>query len=1189
MSSRNILKNRLLLLTLLFVGVIFFFGTKEEANAQYTCSYNTVTSCSFDPATGCSPTTGAGSVGCTLGEECPSGGNYCWHSGWSWVRYVGCDWDDQQCILANENTYGTCAGNNCNCGCAGGGSDDGGDDGGGGGCDCGSCGWTCHQTDQSSSTIECDGGVECDGDGDNDDYACRPNCCGPECSNPCSCTPSCTSPSGLNYVSPAAGTQIHLGSTITWSLTDWGKDSNQSSCSNNSCQYQSYSGNGRFKVLMDGVNISSYCSQATGTGNGAYITGTSCTFDDFENSWPGTTHTFTIQAYNNCGQSGVNRSYPWAPNERPYCGSFSTTGGRMAGNLYGVRANEQFSIGVTAGETDPYGPPNYIDFCYRIYAQPEPAQWRCDRIANDANSGTFTSTFNQMKTYFQANPYYNEIENSGFLTTANIGDNAANNFCNGWGMYIPADPVQGACDGGSCVLRIHNNEPSLTFTSEPTGWIGTATDSDNGLACNDRNPAVYQAIITDVDGSRDVDLVELSIAPQNQVADNNNDNVFDDTSQGRYWPLRVRFGQDWRTDGNQRFAHPAANTGTFMIRDMAVNTNTPTQRRCLDASGGYHDIDPTGWDSSNPSRSRNARLTTDTVWCYGYDNHTWRDRSILTNQVLPGVNAAVDVYYLNQDLTVDNEGYRARLKGNSNWLNATYVAYEINGDRVFANFVVEYLDDNGTDNWSGEYRNVWFINDILGKDDGSENLSGEYIADDQWGNTFHVKGYTRVDLQAPSFDLTPPGSTTSDPQPISASELEVYWKVDDPFSRIDRVYGEASMSGNPAVSNITNVNTGQSYDPNGHPPSTTPPPLAAPYLWNKNFNHTSREAYEVIDVGQNEQGNLNFDIYAQDNACNLGGGSSSAELNLPWILTRAGLVYTYGEPDVNVQPLDNGNHPATDPISNQFQNYPFNISKWEAELSSELLFSNGIVTDTHLPDMTITGSNSLSAYNDALNRSWYTEFYGLVENQMAAHPGEVNHVTGVNGNISGNLSVISSNNSNCNAGGGNVPCVMEAGSITVQSGATLTCNRKTVVFVSGDLTVNGRIRDNGNVRGCIFIVQGNVVIGTDTHVSETAGSVPRYDLIEAFIISDGTIHVQEDTVETGSGLRDGLKVRGGLLAFGTPTSPLNSSITVERSMKLLNNLSYPSLVVVHDTRYYGIAEEIIGGESETYKTEIGFK
>src|SRR5690606_19425079 len=107
----------------------------------------------------------------------------------------------------------------------------------------------------------------------------------------------------------------------------------------------------------------------------------------------------------------------------------------------------------------------------------------------------------------------------------------------------------------------------------------------------------------------------------------------------------------------------------------------------------------------------------------------------------------------------------------------------------------------------------------------------------------------------------------------------------------------------------------------------------------------------------------------------------------------------------------------------------------------------------------------------------------------------------------------------------------------------------------GDLTINGRIRDNGAVQGCVFIVQGDVVIGTDTHVSETAVSVPRYDLVEAFIISDSTIHVLEDTVETGSGLRDGLRINGGMLAFGEPVSPLNSSITIERTMKLLNNLS----------------------------------
>lgn len=1214
-SNKNI-EFRFMIKFLFFFAtfIIFFFFSRENIDAQ-TCNYYTDAPCQIYDTDGdgindqCTVPSEYHIVDCTPqgAGSCPDGqsGIRCDYSFYQdIIRY--CDWGATGYFCTPPQIYNVGPGY---CGCNPGG--------GGGGddnppppppqCDCGSCNWVCYDEDQSSSTIECAGNPVCDGDGDGIGYACRPNCCGPTCEPPpCTCTPSCTNPSGLSFTSPADGATIQPGVTINWQLNNWGFDSNQAACNNNQCPYQGYSGNGTYKLFMGGINISEYCVSHQGSGASAYLTTNSCTLLTYLPSWPGTTQNFTVTAYNNCGQASANRTFSWAPNQKPFCSTLniSSVQGRYANGLYGVRENEQFTLTATGGDSDPYGNPGFIQLCYALRGQPEswyrngPSVWSC--IGQSTNSTTYSvsRSFAQLRSGY--NPTIqppngpanldDNIDQNGFVVTTNVRDNVTSNFCstnvgylNGSGVYWPQYPPE-TCNGGSCVLNIHNNAPELNSVGAPSGWIGTEPDSDNGLSCQDNNPATYTAQFTDIDDSTDIDRIDFQIGTAAQLADANNDNILDNPDLERNYPLRIIFAKKMEADGDQEFAN-----GTFFIRDTQVISNNASTRRCYDQSRGLHLIDPTGWDTSNPSISRNARLTQPyTVWCYGYDGHSWDDVTLLTNQTLNGVS--VDVYYLRNDLEVYGEGYIARLDGQtSNWQQTSYVAYERNGgDRVWTQFIVQYLPDGSTDRWGGTYRNAWAVFDQLGKDDDTENLAGEYMAANQWDANLHIIGQTRIDLTAPVIDPDDPSTppTIDPPTPISATRLRVFWETSDTRSGLNRTYGEADMTSSPVISDIFYHPGNIAYTPG------TDTPFGPQHLWNRAISGNSQAGSETVDIGANEEGTIHFDLYAQDNACNLSNDTSQVSLSTPWILTKGGLSYSDESPDIDIKPLGTSGHPNSDPIgsptSQEFTTYPFNINRWEVGLSSELLFSNQSVSASqNLPYRSLTSAFSLQNYANANNTLWYQNLREEAESEMATRPLEFNRIVGFSGNLGGNVSSIAQGSVNCNDG--TKLCVIEATDININNSANpLVCNRKTAFFITGNLIINSNITASGNANGCIFIVQGNVTIQKGSYKSG-GSAYPVYDLIEGFIISDGVIHIEEDSDGSDTGYRDGLKIRGSILGFGPASGVFESSITFERSMKLLDNLTYPAVVLHHDSRYYEIAEEIMGGDNETYKTEVGFE
>ncbi|WKZ30837.1 MAG: hypothetical protein QY318_03235 [Candidatus Dojkabacteria bacterium] len=939
---------------------------------------------------------------------------------------------------------------------------------------------------------------------------------------------------------------------------------------------------------MDGANITERCSGHTGSGQNAYLTGTQCTITSVDPSWPGTTRTIEIRAYNLCGETSTTRSFQWAPNLPPFCDAFTFNpgAGRILGGRYANYGQNQFSIDVTAGETDPYGNPRHLRFCYKIATDPDPgAQWVCPYIASGQNSGVFTSSIDQMKAQFVGNPYYNDIDTQGFWTTTNVYDNVTQNFCNGWDMY---QPVGGTCDGGDCLLRFQNQAPSITATTpdhDDNPIVGTATDNDNGPACVDNNPTNYSMTVNDPDGSADIDRMEFSLATPAMLGGDNQ----------KYLPLSIIFSKKLTLPGYQAFA-----ANTFFIRDSRVD-GSGTQR-CIRSNQTDFPLTTanSGWspnftDPNNVANTLTARTSSDrNVWCYAEDSHSWSD-GVATTATVGGVQ--YNVWYLQGDLTIHGNGYSATLKGatGGNWNTGTYVLYQQNGNNAIANFQVQF-NGEGTGSWSGTYHNLWLTKDEMGKMDDTANLPGESIVNYTSGHVMHNRGTTTIDLVRPTVTL----DTASI---VNAEVIAVPWSAQDQHTGatgLDNYYMEGLLQdGGPTIAPIASNNNfpGQPVawynpwpadNPNNPDGDYNDDRPESQYLRELDITGAPQTQNETewINIGDNDSGSLVFDGYAVDRACNMNNNPSSTifeDIFRPWMVTRAGLVYTDEITDtVTVREYD-PDHPnlcLSVPGCTTFTTYPFNFATDTIDITTEWI---GAGSSTIPQAIFKNSANNFlfrsPNYADNNNRSWYEDLLESAQKTIQSSPADVN----VGTFAGGAMPTYASGVTGCTTTNGN-PCIVISNAAAVIGGAQpFTCNVPAVFFLPS-LTIDQDIVNDNNRNGCIFVVSGNVTINDGLYRS-SGSAYPKYDTLNTFIIADGKIDIPE--VDLGQPIRDGLKVRGSLLAFGT--SENGKSIEMDRTLRLANNATYPTYVLHHDTRYYEIARAVFSNDREAIKQEVGFK
>ncbi len=289
---------------------------------------------------------------------------------------------------------------------------------------------------------------------------------------------------------------------------------------------------------------------------------------------------------------------------------------------------------------------------------------------------------------------------------------------------------------------------------------------------------------------------------------------------------------------------------------------------------------------------------------------------------------------------------------------------------------------------------------------------------------------------------------------------------------------------------------------------------------NPNINGASHTGSITIEIGDNREGSLIFYLTAFDDAGNVSMpqyDDSIFNIN-DWLVTDGGLMYslggtTFATKTFSIDPSWSGILPPF-PIS-ATESLLYNIS----DLSSEL-FAQGPSTTapSSLVNSSLTKSYNIKYFPETKVKSYYDNFLQAYErNKSKINPNDLAEevlVSPLNGK----------NGLNPACGGNKEYCVLTVnGDLAVNTlpNSELTCDRKTTIFVDGNLEINppilngNTVGDINNETGCIFIVSGGVVINEGSD----AASDPNfaYDVINAYILADGkvTISSEESKIPQG--------------------------------------------------------------------------
>jgi len=318
--------------------------------------------------------------------------------------------------------------------------------------------------------------------------------------------------------------------------------------------------------------------------------------------------------------------------------------------------------------------------------------------------------------------------------------------------------------------------------------------------------------------------------------------------------------------------------------------------------------------------------------------------------------------------------------------------------------------------------------------------------------------------------------------------------------------------------------------------------------------NTSGDGGITINLGDVGSGFLYFYLTAFDKGGNVA-FSGSVLLDLrDWMVTQGGLLYskeiTFNAKDVvwDSKTLLN------------------NVSSSNADLSTELVGIEMGALSAPLKSSATNGYMIFPYTVTDLPQGYYSTLRGLFDGKKSniSNLKQIPNTVSLSGSLSSTYGVTEG-----------LIGYLYSSDLTVSNG--FNCNGKAAIFVSGNLTIQGKIL-NGNINShaCIFVVGGEVFIKGS---ASTSGSV-QYDEVNAYILADGKVTIEK---EQGSVIPDGLYVSGGIHSLD------ESGVMVYRRLNLVDRLKYPVLVVNHHSKYGALARTLFGGSLIFQKTEVGIK
>lgn len=456
-------------------------------------------------------------------------------------------------------------------------------------------------------------------------------------------------------------------------------------------------------------------------------------------------------------------------------------------------------------------------------------------------------------------------------------------------------------------------------------------------------------------------------------------------------------------------------------------------------------------------------------------------------------------------------------------------------------------------------------------EDSASNPSGSYNlyvgAVDSYMITNNVVDQSRLfDVTNWGIDLSDPtvGDITQNVEDIQ--NILLSWNVTDLESNITDIVINGYRSGGDATAFV------ELFIP--PPPYVVskgafiPPPIPADdqigilsdlsSAWHFTNSAMSRVETDKVTVGENEGGNINLYVTGYDEGCNKHSTFENIDLN-PWVTSYGGTVYSTGGIINAAKDVSD-----VDALDGVFQN----LTKENLDTGTETISSRASNITNLVKNLGVTAPNIYDT-NDR-KTYWYDHFTEKLSNEKVE---SAQNFTENWSNTDMNVS------SNCTS---DVCYYKGEGDISIKSG--FVCDKKTLFMTEGNITVSPDITTSSTSTGCIFFAKEDIHVAAGGYKS-AAFSTTQYDYFDGYLIAQRRIIF--DLVDTGASIRDGIEIKGGIVAFGDGVSGA-SAINILRNLKLFSQTS-PTVVLVYDPRYPIISSQFFGTEAPIYKQEVGFK
>jgi len=348
-----------------------------------------------------------------------------------------------------------------------------------------------------------------------------------------------------------------------------------------------------------------------------------------------------------------------------------------------------------------------------------------------------------------------------------------------------------------------------------------------------------------------------------------------------------------------------------------------------------------------------------------------------------------------------------------------------------------------------------------------------------------------------------------------------------------------------------------------------------------NINGREHSGSVTLNINHEAQNFLDFYITVFDDAGNIVQSNQIRQDLNDWMATSGGLAYSAGGTSFTVKDLDGVVWGGTLPPSNYEGNpglIPPNVN-----LTSEMWGENSDYPIYFLPRSPLN-SYSLSRFTGIKleKDNYYTLLLDSYEKNKKNLGNNVKEI-GISGNLSGAVTNYCSDAEYC---------VFESidGVDSISINSNFVCNKKTLMFINGNLTINPPLKNAtdidtlSKINGCIFVVSGNVSIGRGVNAS--TGSI-GYDKVNGYILADGQIIIEDEEskrVPNTDPIIDGVYINGGLQSLGS-----NKSIVFNRYLRLQDRVKFPLLAIDLHPKYGILGEKFFGSKYIIQIIELGVK